>query len=191
MICRFDDGGSIESWMIFGMKMWDENLGQSFNQPLFAPDNSWVGDWPDHYLRSPLISRSLGSCTFSHLNACAHALTHTHTCSELHFELLKWNASYVQNNNVTWKVPELPSWVLNVWRCGSFGWRSNRLKSKLLKSAWWFWHGGSWVSHVPFGKIVAGTSGWSVPISSQLMSSFVGSGLMSGPLPPAKKIYIR
>ena len=29
------------------------------------------------------------------------ARTHTHTCSELHFELLKWNVSYVQNNNVT------------------------------------------------------------------------------------------
>ena len=33
---------------------------------------------------------------------------------------------------------------------------------------------------------VAGTSGWSVPISSQLMNSFIGSGLISGPLPPAK-----
>ena len=32
----------------------------------------------------------------------------------------------------------------------------------------------------------AGTSGWSVPISSQPMSSFVGSGLMRGPLPPAQ-----
>ena len=37
-------------------------------------------------------------------------------------------------------------------------------------------------------KNSAGTSGWSVPISSQLMSSFVGSGLMSGPLPPARYI---
>ena len=37
----------------------------------------------------------------------------------------------------------------------------------------------------------AGTSGWSVPISSQLMSSFVGSGLMSGPLPPAIEIMSR
>ena len=31
----------------------------------------------------------------------------------------------------------------------------------------------------------AGTSRWSVWISSQLMNSFVGSGFMSGPLPPA------
>ena len=31
----------------------------------------------------------------------------------------------------------------------------------------------------------AGTSEWSVPTSSQLMSSFVDSGLTSGPLPPS------
>ena len=30
----------------------------------------------------------------------------------------------------------------------------------------------------------AGTSRWSVVISSQFMSSFVGNGLMNGPLPP-------
>ena len=50
-------------------------------------------------------------------------------------------------------------------------------------------HAGSWLSRLPLPKIgfakSAGTSGWSIPISSQLMSSFVGSGLMSGPLPPA------
>ena len=57
------------------------------------------------------------------------------------------------------------------------------------KANCWSRHGGSRVSHVPFGKVVAGTSGWSVPISSQLMSSFVGSGLMSGPLPPAWRKY--
>ena len=49
------------------------------------------------------------------------------------------------------------------------------------------WHAGSWLSRLPLTKIrfdkSAGTSGWSVPISSQLMSSFVGIGLMSGPLP--------
>ena len=37
--------------------------------------------------------------------------------------------------------------------------------------------------HVVFSK--AGTSRWSVVISSQFMSSFVGNGLMNGPLPPA------
>ena len=36
------------------------------------------------------------------------------TCSDLPFVLLKWNVSYVQNNNVTWKGPKLLSWVLNV-----------------------------------------------------------------------------
>ena len=39
--------------------------------------------------------------------------------------------------------------------------------------------------HVVVSK--AGTSRWSVVISSQFMSSFVGNGLMNGPLPPAWK----
>ena len=45
--------------------------------------------------------------------------------------------------------------------------------------------GSSWVGHVPCpeSKIFAGTSGWSVPISSQLMSSFIGSGLRVGHCP--------
>ena len=59
-----------------------------------------------------------------------------------------------------------------------------------LKSRFKTRHAGSWLSRLPLTKIgfdkSAGTSGWSAPISSQLMSSFVGSGLMSGPLPPAK-----
>ena len=59
-----------------------------------------------------------------------------------------------------------------------------------LKSRFKTRHAGSWLSQLPLTKIgfdkSAGTSGWSAPISSQLMSSFVGSGLMSGPLPPAK-----
>ena len=43
------------------------------------------------------------------------------------------------------KVPELPSWVLNGLKCGSFGWKSNRLKKTRRQ-------GGSWVSHIPCSK---------------------------------------
>ena len=46
--------------------------------------------------------------------------------------------------------------------------------------------GGSELSPLLFRKNTsAGTSRWSVWISPQLMNSFVGSGFMSGPLPPA------
>ena len=57
--------------------------------------------------------------------------------------------------------------------------KSNEVKLQTVR------RGSSWVGHVPCpeSKIFAGTSGWSVPISSQLMSSFIGSGLRVGHCP--------
>ena len=46
------------------------------------------------------------------------------------------------------KIPELPSWVLNGLKCGSFGW-----KKLVEKANGWSRQDGSWVGHVPWRKI--------------------------------------
>ena len=139
-----------------------------------------------------------------------------HTCSELSLRILLWSASYVKKqSSYTWqegvlkgpeKQWEAPIAKASVVAIANGAKKTNarnshcknrtgkkvdiRLTSKRL-TFYWNRQGGSWVSHVPWseGKVFAGTSGWSVPISSQLMSSFVGSGLMSGPLPPAETCW--
>ena len=133
----------------------------------------------------------------------------SHTCSELSLQILLWNASYVQKHSKYQEASRSyhrhsqcrmekngsrpfpndeyiqQSQIVSTWN------RLEVLKFQFgLKNCLKNWHAGSWLSRLPLTKIgfdkSAGTSGWSVPISSQLMSSFVGSGLMSGPLPSAK-----